>query len=50
MESIFKEDYGSIVMEIDNSILQELIKDNANIKILGNTQVEPFIKVLRRNY
>jgi len=45
-ESIFKEDYGSIVMEIDNSIIGELIKDNANITILGNTQVEPNIVVL----
>jgi len=45
-ESIFKEDYGSIVMEIDNSIIGELIKDNANIVVLGNTQVEPNIVVL----
>lgn len=46
VESIFKEDYGSIVMEIDNSLLLELIKEDLNIKILGNTQVEPFIVVL----
>ena len=37
VESIFKEDYGSIVMEIDNCILQEIIKDNINIVVLGNT-------------
>ncbi|MBZ9608472.1 phosphoribosylformylglycinamidine synthase [Clostridium estertheticum] len=46
VESIFKEDYGSIVMEIDKCTLSELIKENLNIKILGHTQVEPFIKVL----
>ncbi|GCD09072.1 phosphoribosylformylglycinamidine synthase [Clostridium tagluense] len=46
VEQIFKEDYGSIVMEIDNSVLQELIKDNANIVVLGNTQKEPVITVL----
>ncbi|MBZ9688147.1 phosphoribosylformylglycinamidine synthase [Clostridium estertheticum] len=45
VESIFKEDYGSIVMEIDNSVLQELIKDNANIVVLGNTQSKPVISV-----
>ncbi|MFT5874988.1 MAG: phosphoribosylformylglycinamidine synthase [Clostridium sp.] len=45
-ESIFKEDYGSIVMEIDKELLKELIKNNTNIKILGHTQVEPIIKVL----
>ncbi|MGH4125832.1 MAG: phosphoribosylformylglycinamidine synthase [Clostridium sp.] len=46
VEDIFKEDYGSIVMEMDNSVLQELIKDNANIVVLGNTQKEPVITVL----
>ncbi|MCB2297244.1 phosphoribosylformylglycinamidine synthase [Clostridium tagluense] len=46
VEQIFKEDYGSIVMEIDNSVLQELIKDSANIVVLGNTQNEPVITVL----
>ena len=45
-ENLFEEDYGSIVMEIDNSILKDLIKENLNIKILGHTDVEPFIKVL----
>ena len=45
-ESIFKEDYGSIVMEIDNDMLNDLIKEDLSIKILGHTQVEPFIKVL----
>ncbi|WP_291636233.1 phosphoribosylformylglycinamidine synthase [Clostridium sp.] len=45
-QSIFKEDYGSIVMEIDKDLVQDLIKDNTNIRILGHTQVEPIIKVL----
>ena len=45
-ESIFKENYGSIVMEIDNSKLKDLIKENSNVKLLGRTQAEPFIKVL----
>ncbi|MBU3142407.1 phosphoribosylformylglycinamidine synthase [Clostridium sp. CF012] len=49
VESIFKEAYGSIVMEIDNCVLQELIKDKANIVLLGNTQVEPNISVLRES-
>jgi len=46
VESIFKEDYGSIVMEIDNALYSELIKESANINILGHTKVEPFIEVL----
>ena len=46
LDSIFKEDYGSIVMEIDKCVLQELIKENLDIKILGHTQAEPFINVL----
>jgi len=49
-ESIFKEDYGSIVMEINNDSLNDLIKDlikeDLNIKLLGHTVVEPLIKVL----
>ncbi|MBU3112600.1 phosphoribosylformylglycinamidine synthase [Clostridium lacusfryxellense] len=45
-ESLFNEDYGSIVMEIDNVTLVELNKDNLNIKMLGHTNVEPLIKVL----
>ena len=45
-ECLFKEDYGSIVMEIDNVTFQDLTKDNLNIKILGHTNVEPLIKVL----
>ncbi len=46
VESIFKEDYGSIVMEIDKILLKELIKDKANIVLIGNTQAEPSIEVL----
>jgi len=46
VESIFKEDYGSVVMEIGNCTLEELIKENANIVILGNTQEAPVIKVV----
>jgi phosphoribosylformylglycinamidine synthase len=46
VNSIFKEDYGSIVMEIDKEIYPELIKQFGNIKILGNTKDEPFIDVL----
>ena len=47
-QSIFKENYGSIVMEIDNSndSIDDLIKGNSNIKILGHTDAKPFIKVL----
>ncbi|MEK6266793.1 MAG: phosphoribosylformylglycinamidine synthase, partial [Clostridium sp.] len=44
--SIFKEDYGSIVLEIDKEIYSELIKQLENVKILGNTKAEPFIDVL----
>jgi len=46
VESIFKEDYGSIVMEIDKNTLSELVKAKANIVLLGNTQVQPNITVL----
>jgi phosphoribosylformylglycinamidine synthase len=46
VNSIFKEDYGSIVMEIDKEIYSELIKQLKNVKILGNTKAEPFIDVL----
>jgi phosphoribosylformylglycinamidine synthase len=46
-EIIFKEDYGSIVMEIDNcTALEELIKENLNIRLLGYTQVEPQVEGL----
>jgi len=46
VEDIFKEDYGSIVMEVNKDSINDLIKDNLNIKILGDTVSEPFIKVL----
>jgi phosphoribosylformylglycinamidine synthase len=46
VEDIFKEDYGSIVMEIDNCMYPELMKENKNIKVLGHTDVKPFINVL----
>lgn len=46
VESIFKEDYGSIVMEIDKGMHLELIKQNANIVTLGHTDPKPFINVL----
>jgi len=46
VEDIFRQDYGSIVMEINKDSINDLIKDNLNIKILGNTIAEPFIKVL----
>ncbi|MGH4138198.1 phosphoribosylformylglycinamidine synthase [Clostridium sp.] len=46
VENIFSEDYGSIVMEIDNSTLEELVKAKANIVYLGNTQKSPVITVL----
>lgn len=45
-QSIFEENYGSIVMEIDNNLLHDLTKENSNIKILGHTDAEPVIKVL----
>ncbi|MCB2292580.1 phosphoribosylformylglycinamidine synthase [Clostridium algoriphilum] len=45
-EDIFKEDYGSIVMEVNKDSISNLIKENLNIKVLGHTEVEPFIKVL----
>jgi phosphoribosylformylglycinamidine synthase len=44
--SIFKEDYGSIVMEIDKNLCSELILQCTNVVILGNTKAEPFINVL----
>ncbi|MBU3181943.1 phosphoribosylformylglycinamidine synthase [Clostridium psychrophilum] len=43
---ILKEDYGSIVMEVNKDSINYLIKDNSNIKVLGNTTAEPYIKVL----
>jgi phosphoribosylformylglycinamidine synthase len=46
VESIFKEDYGSIVMEIDKSTHLELIRQNINIVTLGHTEPEPVINVL----
>jgi len=46
VERIFKEDYGSIVMEIDDCLLKELSKEDLNIKILGRTQLEPSIVAL----
>jgi phosphoribosylformylglycinamidine synthase len=46
VEDIFKEDYGSIVMEIDNCMCPELMRENKNIKVLGQTDVKPFINVL----
>lgn len=45
-QSIFEENYGSIVMEIYNNLLHDLTKENSNIKILGHTDAEPVIKVL----
>ncbi|MBU3159120.1 phosphoribosylformylglycinamidine synthase [Clostridium frigoris] len=46
VEDIFKENYGSIVMEVDNDVLDVLTKESSNIQILGHTTVEPVIKVL----
>ncbi|HEY8890597.1 MAG TPA: phosphoribosylformylglycinamidine synthase [Clostridium sp.] len=46
VEGLFKESYGCIVMEIDNDKLHELTKKNSNVKLLGHTIAEPFIKVL----
>jgi len=45
-EEIFKEDYGSIVMEVNKDSINDLLKDNLNIKILGSTVADPFVKVL----
>ena len=46
IEDIVKENYGSIVMEINNDVLEVLTKESTNIQILGHTTVEPVIKVL----
>ncbi|MBU3172860.1 phosphoribosylformylglycinamidine synthase [Clostridium estertheticum] len=46
VEDIFKENYGSIVMEIENDVLDVLTKESSNIQILGHTTKEPVIKVL----
>ena len=46
VESIFKEDYGSIVMEVDKTELSDLIKNNNNIIVLGSTMAQNNISVL----